>query len=260
MPRYFLELSYIGTAYNGWQNQPASPSVQAEVERALRFALHREKVSAVGCGRTDTGVHASLYYAHFDGPDDRELDQRFAYRLNGSLPPDIAVHRVIPVPGDAHARFSATERGYVYRIHRHKDPFLTHLSHQLRPPLDVAAMNEACRALVGRQDFSSFCKAGSDAKTMLCDVRLAQWDEVPGGYRFRIRADRFLRNMVRAVVGTCLRIGHGHEEPASMARVIAARDRTQAGKSAPARGLYLEHVLYPFIDPPAEPPTRAPLA
>jgi tRNA pseudouridine38-40 synthase len=247
MPRYFLELAFNGTAYRGWQFQPAAPSVQAELERALRFALHLQKVSAVGCGRTDTGVHATRYFAHFDVPDDRVLDQRFVYSLNSLLPRDIAVYRIIPVGDKDHARFSATERGYAYRIHIEKDPFLRDRSHPMRPPLDVVAMNQACKLLVGRQDFSSFCKAGSDAKTMLCDVRQAVWTQVPNGYLFRIKADRFLRNMVRAVVGTCLRIGKGQQFASHMADVLEAHDRHAAGRSAPACGLYLEHVVYPFV-------------
>lgn len=247
MPRYFLELAFNGTAYRGWQFQPNAPSVQAELERALRFALHLEKVNAVGCGRTDTGVHASRYYAHFDVPDDRELGQRFAYSLNSLLPKDIAVYHMFPVDDKAHARFSATERGYAYRIHREKDPFLQDRSHPMRPTLDVDAMNVACKVLIGHQDFSSFCKAGSDAKTMLCDVRQAEWTDLPNGYLFRIKADRFLRNMVRSVVGTSLRIGKGLKGVEHMAQVLAARDRHAAGRSAPACGLYLEHVVYPFV-------------
>lgn len=257
MPRYFIELAFNGTAYRGWQFQPAAPSVQAELERALRFALHVEKVSVVGCGRTDTGVHASRYYAHFDVPDDRALHERFAYSLNSLLPKDIAVYRIFPVDDKAHARFSATERGYAYRLHVAKDPFLQDRSHPMHPPLDVSAMNAACRVLIGRQDFSSFCKAGSDAKTMLCDVRQAEWTHVPNGYLFRIKADRFLRNMVRAIVGTCLRIGKGQQPPEHMAQVLAAYDRHAAGRSAPACGLYLEHVVYPFVPLNATPLNNA---
>ena len=249
LPRYFLEISFNGTAYSGWQRQPVDPSVQAEVERALQFALHQHKVNAIGCGRTDSGVHATKYFLHFDGPSDQVLDERFMYSLNSLLPDDIAVHRVIPVPDDAHARFSATERGYCYRIHHRKDPFLTDRSHQLKPTLDVEAMNEACKVLVGKHDFNSFCKTGSDVKTTTCDLREARWEAIPNGYIFRIKADRFLRNMVRAVVGTCLRIGKGQQPATHMAEVLAAKDRHAAGRSAPACGLYLEHVLYPFIAP-----------
>ncbi|MBK6343359.1 MAG: tRNA pseudouridine(38-40) synthase TruA [Flavobacteriales bacterium] len=247
LPRYFLEIAFCGTAYRGWQRQPDAPSVQAEVERALQFALHRHKVNAIGCGRTDTGVHATQFFLHFDGPGDAPLDDRFMYSLNSLLPDDIAVTRVIAVPDDAHARFSATERGYCYRIHREKDPFLTDRSHQLRPALDVAAMNEGCKALIGTHDFSSFQKVGTDVKTSICDVREAVWAETPNGYVFRIKADRFLRNMVRAIVGTGMRIGKGQQPAGHMAEVLAAKDRHAAGRSAPACGLYLEHVVYPFL-------------
>lgn len=247
MPRYFLELAYNGTAYRGWQRQPDAPSVQAEVERALRFSLHLPELFVVGCGRTDTGVHATQYFLHFDLPEERALDDRFVYSVNSLLPPDIAAYRVFPVEADAHARFSATERGYRYLINQRKDPFLAGRSYELRPPLDLEAMAAAVPALIGGQDFSSFCLAGSDNRTMLCDVRHAAWERTEHGYAFTIRADRFLRNMVRAIVGTFLRIGKGQRPPTHMAEVIAARDRGAAGKSAPARGLYLEHVAYPFL-------------
>lgn len=252
LPRYFLQLAYDGAPYRGWQRQLAAPSVQEEIERALRTILHRPELYVVGCGRTDTGVHATDYYLHFDAPSESIVDERLVFSLNSLLPDSIAIKRVIPVADDAHARFSATERGYTYLILHRKDAFLADRAHVLHPKLDVDAMNEACKYLIGRQDFSSFCKAGSDVKTMLCDVRLAHWEAVPNGYRFRIRADRFLRNMVRAIVGTCIRIGRGQAAPESMAEVIAALDRGAAGKSAPARGLYLEHILYPFI-PAAHP-------
>jgi tRNA pseudouridine38-40 synthase len=250
MPRYFLEIAFDGTPYRGWQRQLTAPSVQQEVEKALQFALHRHQVNAVGCGRTDTGVHASTFYAHFDA-EAADLDERFAYSLNGLLPTSIAVKRLLPVADDAHARFSATERGYVYRIHRAKDPFLQERSYLLRPALDVDAMNAACTALIGRQDFTSFQRTGSDNRTSICDVRKAQWEVTPEGYRFTVRADRFLRNMVRAIVGTCIRIGRGQRPPDDMAAVIAMQDRGHAGKSAPARGLYLDMVVYPFIPPSA---------
>lgn len=247
MPRYFLELAFDGTPYRGWQLQLNAHSVQAEVERALRFALHQQKVNAVGCGRTDTGVHASQYWIHFDGPSDQVLGERFVHSINGILPDSIAAKRIISVSDDAHARFSATERGYVYLIHRQKDPFLTGRSHLLYPALNVDAMNAACAVLIGKQDFSSFQRTGSDNRTSICDVRHAQWERTEAGYRFSIRADRFLRNMVRAVVGTCLVIGRGQQPPGHMRTVLEAHDRSMAGKSAPARGLYLDHVVYPFI-------------
>lgn len=247
MPRYFLEIAFDGTPYRGWQLQPDAPSVQGEVEKALRLALHQQKVNAVGCGRTDTGVHALRYWLHFDAPSDKELNDRFVQSLNGILPESIAAKRIISVPDDAHARFSATERGYVYLIHRHKDPFLTERSHLLKPALDVDAMNEACTCLIGQQDFSSFQRVGSDNRTSICDLRHARWEATENGYRFNIRADRFLRNMVRAIVGTCIIIGRGQQSTSHMGEVLRAHDRSRAGKSAPARGLYLDHVVYPFI-------------
>jgi tRNA pseudouridine38-40 synthase len=247
MPRYFLEIAFDGTPFCGWQNQPHDPSVQAELERALRLALHLERVIVVGCGRTDSGVHASQYFLHFDAPVTSLVTERLVGNLNGILPSSIAVRRVVAVPADAHARFSATERGYVYLLHRHKDPFLHERSHLLRPALDVEAMNAACTYLIGRRDFSSFQRTGSDSTTALCDVRLAVWQHTAAGYAFRIRADRFLRNMVRAIVGTCLPIGRGLRPPEHMAAVLEARTRSAAGRSAPARGLYLEHVMYPFV-------------
>lgn len=247
MPRYFLEIAFDGTPFRGWQRQLAAPSVQEEVERALRTALHLPKVNAMGCGRTDTGVHATSFFVHFDVPEEQVLGERFHHSLNGILPGAIAVKRVIPVADDAHARFSATERGYVYHIHRLKDPFLDGRSYLLHPALDVDLMNEACKALIGKQDFGSFQRTGSDNRTSLCDLRHAQWERTPDGYRFTVRADRFLRNMVRAIVGTCLQVGRGQQPPAHMAAVIAAQDRSHAGKSAPARGLYLAHILYPFL-------------
>ncbi len=247
MPRYFLEIAFDGTPYRGWQRQPTAPSVQEELERALRRVLHRQEVAAVGCGRTDTGVHASRFFVHFDA-EQEGLDERFAYGLNAVLAPSVAVKRILPVAADAHARFSAKERGYVYRIHRHKDPFLHDRSHLLHPALDVQAMNDACEALIGRQDFSSFERVGSDNSTSLCDVRHARWEHTAVGYDFTIRADRFLRNMVRAIVGTCFVIGRGQRPADHMAAVLAAHDRGQAGRSAPARGLYLNEVVYPFID------------
>lgn len=246
-PRYFMEIAYDGLPYRGWQRQLSAVSVQEEVERALRMILHLPELFVVGCGRTDTGVHATEFFLHFEAPTEKLIDDRLVQSLNSMLPDSIAAKRVITVPDDAHARFSATERGYMYLIHRKKDPFLAGRSHLLRPPLDVDRMNEACMALIGKQDFTSFCKAGSDAKTMICDVRFANWEHTQNGYRFRILADRYLRNMVRAIVGTCIRIGKGEQPATAMKDILLAKDRAAAGKSAPARGLYLERVLYPFI-------------
>ena len=246
MPRYFLEIAFDGSAYRGWQNQPKAPSVQAEVERALAVVLRLPKATVVGCGRTDTGVHARHFFLHFDAQDE-VLGDRFMSGVNGLLPDTIAARRILPVGADAHARFDARARTYTYEVHRCKDPFLHMRSYYFRPELDVAAMNKACRGLIGKQDFAGFQKSGGDNRTTLCHVRRAKWVRTEVGYTFTITADRFLRNMVRAIVGTCLRIGQGQQPPTYMAEVLASRDRSKAGKSAPANGLYLEAVTYPYI-------------
>lgn len=250
MPRYFLELAYDGTPYRGWQRQAAAPSVQEEVERALRMRLRLPKVNAVGCGRTDTGVHASSYFLHFDAEKPLGEGPRFVHGLNSLLPPSIAARHLYPVADDAHARFAAKEREYTYLIHRHKDPFLHERSHLMTIDLDVAAMHAACQLLIGQKDFSCFQRTGSDNRTSICDVRTARWEATDIGYRFTISADRYLRNMVRAIVGTSIRIGRGFWPVAYMAGVLASGDRGKAGKSAPACGLYLSRVVYPFIPGP----------
>lgn len=248
MPRYFMELAYDGTPYRGWQRQLAgTTTVQEEVERALRMRLRKPKVTALGCGRTDTGVHASSFFIHFDAADPIGNAEGFYNGINGLLPPSIAAKRLIQVADDAHARFSAREREYTYLIHRQKDPFLHDRSYLLRMELDVAAMDAACQLLVGKRDFSCFQRTGSDNSTSICDVRQANWAATDVGYRFMITADRYLRNMVRAIVGTCIRIGKGHWPVEYMTEVLASHDRGKAGKSAPACGLYLSRVEYPFI-------------
>jgi tRNA pseudouridine38-40 synthase len=247
MPRYFMELAYDGTPFRGWQRQLAAPSVQEEVEKALRLSLHRPNVTALGCGRTDTGVHASSYFVHFDAVEAIPDGARFSNSINAILPSSIAAKRLIPVADDAHARFSATEREYTYLIHCKKDPFLHDRSYLLRLELDVAAMDIACQTLIGKQDFGCFQRTGSDNRTSVCDVRQANWTATDMGYRFTITADRYLRNMVRAIVGTCIRIGKGHWAASYMSQVIVSHDRGMAGKSAPACGLYLSRVSYPFI-------------
>lgn len=247
MPRHFLEIAFDGTAYSGWQVQPGDPSVQQAMELALRVVLREPDIVVTGCGRTDAGVHALQFFLHFDART--AMDERLLHSLNSVLPESIAAKRFWSVADNAHARFDAVERGYLYRVHHRKDPFLENRSYHFRPALDVDAMNGACAHLIGKKDFTSFCKAGSDNKTMLCDVRAARWDQEGDGLQFRISADRFLRNMVRAIVGTCLRIGSGVQAPDHMKDVILALDRSAAGKGAPACGLYLQRVIYPYIPP-----------
>lgn len=251
MPRYFMELAYDGTPFRGWQRQAAAPSVQEEVERALRRRLHAPDITALGCGRTDTGVHASSYFLHFECPAALADLQGFTHAMNGLLPPAIAALRTLAVDDKAHARFSATEREYTYLVHRQKDPFLYQRSYHLHVPLDVEAMDAACRSLLGRKDFSCFQRTGSDNRTSICDVRHTRWATTSNGYRFTITADRYLRNMVRAIVGTSIRIGRGFWPVAYMDEVLASGNRSMAGKSAPACGLYLSRVVYPFINPEA---------
>ena len=250
--RCFLDLSYDGSAYHGWQRQPESISVQQVLEEKLSSLLGTPTV-VVGCGRTDTGVHASAFYAHFDwdGPfTDRFADwEQAAWKLNGMLPPAIGVRRIFEVDDRAHARFDAQERAYTYHVHSWKDPFLEGRSARVYQELDVEAMNGACEALVFKGDFAAFCKAGGGQKTTICDVRLAEWTVVDEHrYRFDVVADRFLRNMVRAIVGTCLEIGKGRMSAEQMRHIVATADRSMAGASAPACGLYLSRVDYPFID------------
>lgn len=247
MPRYFMELCFDGTPYRGWQRQLAAPSVQEEVERAFRLKLRAPHMTVVGCGRTDTGVHASNYFLHFETEQPLAAPDAFTQAMNSLLPPPIAVKRTFGVDAMAHARFSATEREYTYLIHRRKDPFLHNRSYLLRPELNVDTMNTACRFLIGKQDFSCFQRTGSDNRTPICEVRQAEWTVTEVGYRFTITADRYLRNMVRAIVGTCIRIGKGDWPAAYMAEVLASNNRSMAGKSAPACGLYLSRIEYPFL-------------
>lgn len=242
--RYFLELSYSGKAYNGWQIQPNAPSVQETLQRALSTLL-RTPIGVVGAGRTDTGVHAAFYVAHFDVVEPLADTQRFCYHLNAILPADIAVQRVRWVSDEAHARFDATEREYKYYVSPQKDPFSRDVTYQLIMPLDLEKMNCAAQALLGEQLFTSFSKLHSGNKTDLCCVTKAEWNEVDGRYVFTIAADRFLRNMVRAIVGTLIEVGRGKRSVEEFKAIIAGRDRALAGTSAPPQGLFLTRVDYP---------------
>lgn len=242
--RYFITLSYDGTRFHGWQVQPNGISVQGELQRALGLLL-RQEVSVTGAGRTDTGVHASMMVAHFDL--DKPLDDpaQLTYKLNRLLPQDIAVQRVEPVADDMHARFSATSRTYYYYIHTVKSPFLRHYSCELHYPLDFARMNEAAALLVQYDDFGAFCKSHADVKTTLCRVTRAEWVPVGDGqWRFEITANRFLRNMVRAVVGTLIDVGRGRLSLEGFRQVIEGRRRTEAGESMPGNALFLTHITY----------------
>lgn len=246
LQRYFLEIAFKGTEFHGWQIQPGVDTVQSTVEAALEQVL-RVKTSVMGCGRTDTGVHATQFFLHFEHKGEDLLGEDLVRSLNGVLHSDIAVKRLIPVDEKTHARFDAKEREYKYFVHVNKDPFLSGRSLMLFHSLDMNEMNKAAAFLLGKQDFSSFCRTGSDVKTHLCDVRKAEWIEEKNNYVFSISADRFLRNMVRAVVGTLLDVGAGRMSIEQFKEVIEAQDRTKASKSALACGLYLSRVDYPFL-------------
>ena len=241
--RYFVWFSYDGTAYHGWQIQPNGNSVQEELQRALSTLL-REEISVTGAGRTDAGVHARQMVAHFDFSEAIDLEQ-LAYKLNRILPCDIAVDRVELVDDDMHARFSATSRTYHYYIHTKKDPFSRPYSAELHYELDFDKMNEAGRILMTYDDFGAFCKSHSDVKTTLCRVTKAEWVQTSEtSWYFEITANRFLRNMVRAVVGTLIDVGRGRLTLDDFRKVIEGKRRTEAGESMPANALFLENIRY----------------
>ena len=241
--RYFIEFAYDGKAYHGWQKQPNARSIQQTMEEAMSTLL-RFQVQLVGAGRTDAGVHARQLYAHFDleSPVD-EAD--LAHRLNAFLPEDIAVRRVFQVEANAHARFDALERTYEYRVVQQKDPFSYDWAHYVHLPLDEAAMNLACDELLKHTDFECFSKSNTDVKTYVCHLKYARWTREGELLVFTITADRFLRNMVRAIVGTLLDVGLGRSAPESVNTIIKSKDRGEAGVSVPAKGLYLTRILYP---------------
>ena len=242
--RYCIIFAYDGTAYHGWQLQPNAPTVQRALEEALRMVL-RADVGVVGAGRTDTGVHARMMACHFDY--EKELDcAHLAFKLNCLLPSDIAVSEVKAVADDWHARFSAIARTYQYYIITRKDAFLHPYALRLYFPLDVERMNEAARLLLTHEDFGCFCKSHSDNKTNLCTVTEAQWTTTDDGTLvFRITANRFLRNMVRAIVGTLLEVGKGKMSIDDFRQVLLSGKRTEAGESVPAKGLFLQEITYP---------------
>lgn len=244
MKRYFVYFCYDGTAYHGWQIQPNGNSVQAELQRCLSTLL-REDITVTGAGRTDAGVHARKMTAHFDTELTIDCAQ-LTYKLNRILPNDIAVTEVKEVSSDLHARFSAIARTYHYYIHTQKDPFLRNSSCELHYALDFDKMNEAAAKLLTYTDFGAFCKSHADVKTTLCQVTAARWvQQSPHSWYFEITANRFLRNMVRAVVGTLIDVGRGRLSIDDFCRIIEGKKRTDAGESMPAHALFLEDVSYP---------------
>lgn len=245
MARYFIELSYNGAGYNGWQRQPNAPSVQEVLEKGISMLLGAPH-EIVGAGRTDTGVHAAFAVAHFDteAGDDKVSDPEFVYHLNCILPKDIAVKKVYSVPDDKHARFDARRREYKYYITTVKDPFATGTAWQITQPLDVDAMQTAAVSLMRYEDFTSFAKLHSDTKTNRCTIFGANWQAEGDRLVFTIAADRFLRGMVRAVVGTLVDVGRGKMTPAQFCAIIESKARAEASAQAPAHGLFLTDVQY----------------
>ncbi len=242
--RYFIYLSYNGTNYHGWQIQPNGISVQETLEKCLSAMLGGD-IAVTGAGRTDAGVHAASMVAHFDVEKAIEDRVSFTGKLNNFLPKDIAIQKIVPVTPGAHARFDAVSRMYEYRITLHKNPFLTQLAYQYTRNLDVDLMNEAAQILFNYTDFTSFSKLHTDVKTNNCKIMKAEWKKHDDMLVFTIQADRFLRNMVRAVVGTLLEVGKGNITIEQFREIIEQKNRCSAGTSMPACGLYLVKVRYP---------------
>ncbi|MGB3776282.1 MAG: tRNA pseudouridine(38-40) synthase TruA [Leeuwenhoekiella sp.] len=241
--RYFIEIAYDGTPFHGWQRQPNAISVQEVLEQALSMLL-RKDVGLTGAGRTDAGVHARQLYAHFDFEEliDRE---HIAFRLNRYLPESIAINGIHKMNKDAHARFDAVSRSYEYHLSTEKNPFQTNRSYLFEKPLDINAMQEGADMLLGRKDFKCFSRSKTDVNTYICEIKKAAWEEHGNMLVFSICADRFLRNMVRAIVGTLIEIGLKKLTLDALQNIILSQDRSEAGASVPAHGLYLTQVTYP---------------
>lgn len=242
--RYFLTLAYNGSSFHGWQRQHNATSVQQVLEEALTTLL-RTPIAIVGAGRTDTGVHAKEMMAHFDADLSLETEKNLPYLLNRYLNEEIVIHRLERVKADAHARFDATARTYEYHLGFEKDPFKPQMYYYFHQPVSLEKMNEAAQILLEYKDFEAFAKSHSDVKTFLCDITKAHWDSSAKGAIFTITANRFLRNMVRAIVGTLIEVGTGKIEVADMHKIIQSKNRGEAGFSVPAAGLYLTEIQYP---------------
>jgi len=237
-------MAYDGTRYKGWQTQPGGNTVQQTLEHALKTLL-KEEIAVTGAGRTDTGVHASFFIAHFDTLKTLEgRNEDLVFRLNRFLPDDIVVYKLQQVPENMHARYSATSRTYHYHISTVKPLYTRNYTHYVHGPLDVKEINRCCEIIKATTDFTSFSKLHTDVKTNNCRVMEADWKVVDTGYVFEIKADRFLRNMVRSIVGTLLDVGYGKISSGDFQKIVDARDRSGAGMSAPARGLFLVDIGY----------------
>ncbi len=245
--RYFIRLSYKGTNYHGWQSQKNAISVQSVINRVLSVKLN-EQINVTGAGRTDTGVHARFFMAHFDSRNQElEKNTKIIYGLNKMLPPDIAIHNIIRVHSDAHSRYDAISRTYEYHIITQKSPFDIDTSYFYTGKLDILAMNKACEILKKYTDFKSFCKSNSGNKTTLCEIYEAKWNTLDNKLIFTIKANRFLRNMVRAITGTLLDVGLQKTSISKFRSIVESKDRKKAGRSVPAQGLFLTHIEYPYL-------------
>ena len=244
--RYFMRIAYNGSSFNGWQIQPNGITVQEELEKALAILL-RHPIGVTGCGRTDTGVHASDFYAHFNILEEEMIlscDQ-LQFKLNLILPKSIVIYDVFEVKPDVHARFSALSRTYRYQISFEKDPFGVGLAYYYHHQLDIVSMNKSAAILVGYNDFSCFSKTRTQVKTNICSITQAGWEQIGSMLVFTITADRFLRNMVRAIVGTMLDVGRDRISLNDFRKVIEGKNRSDAGFSVPPQGLFLSKVVYP---------------
>jgi len=247
MQRYFIELAYNGTSYHGWQLQPNAITVQECLDKALSV-FFRQVVLTLGCGRTDAGVHATQFYAHFDLQLENNVPvESKVSSINSLLPYEIAIKRIFKVEPNAHARFDAVSRAYKYFLHFHKDPFKLNRSWLYKGDLDVDAMNEAAQLIATYTDFSCFSKSNTQTFTNNCKISAAHFELQDDGLVFTIKADRFLRNMVRAIVGTLVRVGKKEIELKDLAQIMDSKDRSKAGQSVPACGLFLVAVDYPFV-------------
>lgn len=241
--RYFIELSYNGKAYHGWQIQPNAITVQEVLDKGLSLLL-RTTISTMGAGRTDAGVHATQMFAHFDTEVIFDAEM-FQYKLNSYLPEDIVIHSIMKVNSEAHTRFDALSRAYIYRISLSKNAFNNEQAYYLKPKLNIEKLKEASKILLDYKDFQCFSKSNTDVKTYHCDIMLAEWEIVGDELQFTIKANRFLRNMVRAIVGTLINVGIGKIAVSEMHTIIQSKNRSEAGFSVPARALYLSEIVYP---------------
>jgi len=245
--RYFIELAYNGATFFGWQRQPKQISIQQVLEFTFSMLL-KNKIEIIGCGRTDTGVHAKQYFAHFD--HNKEFSDSFCHnlkhKLNAALPKEIVIHKIFPVADDMHARFSALERTYKYYVSTTKNPFNIQFAYRVYEKLDIDAMNVAANFLIGNKDFTSFSKLNTDVNNNFCEVKTAFWEQHENQLVFTITANRFLRNMVRAIVGTLLMVGKGKISVEEFQNIMLQKNRCKAGVSVPANALFLEQVNYEF--------------